>query len=124
MFYFVFAVVNYSSTDLYDYSQIATFVITLVNKEPQPVCQDPFPLQLVIGASGGAGLLLFLSVFLGYCIVMNVLDRREYKRFKEDNAAVWGNKDGIRDCDLHKGKKSFRKSMMNSVTRRITSHKN
>jgi len=82
----------------------------------EQTCGLALPMELLIGSSVGAGALLFIIGFLTFCIVINLRDRREYKKYLE---AVSKLKDGdftdnkaYRQSVRHSRGTSIRKSLM------------
>ena len=90
----------------------------IYDQEGNPViqCPEKIDMTLLMGSAGGAGLFLFLIGFLSFCIVINLRDRREYKRFIAEQEEVWG-KGNVKGNKLHKEKSSMRQSIKNRMSR-------
>lgn len=86
------------------------------NKKPQLLCPTKVNMALLMGSAGGAGLFLFIIGFLTFCIVINMRDRKEYKRFMAEQEEVWGKGD-VKGNKLHKEKSSMRQSIKNRMSR-------
>jgi len=86
------------------------------NKKPQLLCPTKINMALLMGSAGGAGLFLFIIGFLTFCIVINMRDRKEYKRFMAEQEEVWGKGD-VKGNKLHKEKSSMRQSIKNRMSR-------
>eukprot|EP00092_Neocalanus_flemingeri_P029584 GFUD01032130.1.p1 GENE.GFUD01032130.1~~GFUD01032130.1.p1 ORF type:complete len:633 (-),score=138.33 GFUD01032130.1:106-2004(-) len=84
--------------------------------KPQLICPSKVNMALLMGSAGGAGLFLFIVGFLSYCIVINMRDRKEYKKFEEDNKGVWA-EGNVKGNKLHKEKSSMRQSIRNRISR-------
>ena len=62
---------------------------------------------------------LFIFRSAAYCVLVNLRDRREYKRFLRHQQEAWQEGD-ITKNQLHRTKKSFRKSMINRLSKRMS----
>jgi len=74
----------------------------------EQTCGLALPMEILIGSSVGAGALLFIIGFLTFCIVINLRDLREYKKFQKLVAEV-DNKGKFVD------NKAYRKSRGTSI---------
>jgi len=83
---------------------------------PQLLCPEKLNMGLLMGSAGGAGLFLFIVGFLSFCIVINIRDRREYKRFIAEQNEVWG-QGNVHGNKLHKERSSMRQSIRNRMSR-------
>jgi len=91
--------------------------VTFDNTErPQLLCPEKINMGLLMGSAGGAGLFLFIVGFLSFCIVINIRDRREYKRFIAEQEEVWG-QGNVHGNKLHKERSSMRQSIRNRMSR-------
>ena len=82
-------------------------------------------LPLVIGGATGGAILIFCIMFLSYCIVINVKDRREYQSFKDNEQKLNWNENGtMMPGDLRSSiKQPERSSLKQRVSQRQSSVK-
>ena len=88
------------------------------DNKPQLLCPTKVNMALLMGSAGGAGLFLFIIGFLSFCIVINMRDRKEYKRFIAEQEEVWG-QGNVKGNKLHKekSKSGMRQSIKNRISR-------
>ena len=53
------------------------------------ICPGTIDKWLVIGIAGGVVVFIFIVCFTAYIVLINLYDRWEYERFKQDTANVW-----------------------------------
>merc|ERR1711890_12234 len=76
-------------------------------------CGMQVPMELLIGSSIGAGALLFLIGFLSYCIVINIRDRKEFRKFLREELDMQGN--FVENPAFRANRSSIRKSIRKSL---------
>jgi len=78
-------------------------------------CGTQVPMELLIGSSIGAGALLFLIGFLSYCIVINIRDRKEFKKYLQEKAELEEQGDYMENPAFRANRSSIRKSIRKSL---------
>jgi len=93
-----------------DYENVNQMEIKL-SVSGEEKCGVELPLSLILGSSIGAGALLFIIGFLTFCIVINLRDRREYKKYLVEVEKI--NRKDFKDNRAYRqSRASLRKSMM------------
>jgi len=106
---------NYNSDN---YLRRNNLYVIYDDNKPQLLCPTKVNMALLMGSAGGAGLFLFIIGFLSFCIVINMRDRKEYKRFIAEQEEVWG-QGNVKGNKLHKekSKSGMRQSIKNRISR-------
>merc|ERR1712080_123389 len=78
-------------------------------------CGMQVPMELLIGSSIGAGALLFLIGFLSYCIVINIRDRKEFKKFLREQEELDMQGNFVENPAFRANRSSIRKSIRKSL---------